>query len=92
MCKKFEVIVFSTRSQKDTNKLLDELDPLNEFISHRLSKEDCFELRPKLWAKNLRVIPREISEMIIVDSSPLGYICHLDNGVPILPYKGGSDS
>jgi CTD small phosphatase-like protein 2 len=42
--------------------------------------------------KDLRVLKRDLSSVILVDSSPCSYLQQLNNGVPLLPFTGGNDS
>ena len=41
--------------------------------------------------KDLRVLDREMSDMVLVDNAAYSYIHQLDNGIPILPYYHGKD-
>jgi CTD small phosphatase-like protein 2 len=71
--------------------ILDYIDPEKTLIDHRLYREHCVRIAEKVYTKDLKMINRELSEMILVDNSPVSYLCQLDNGVPILPYEGGED-
>jgi CTD small phosphatase-like protein 2 len=50
------------------------------------------KLHSKVYAKDLSIINRDLSKMVLVDNSPLSYLYQLENGVPILPYYGGEDN
>ena len=41
--------------------------------------------------KDLRIINRNLSEMVLVDNAAYSYAFQLENGIPILPYYEGSD-
>lgn len=41
--------------------------------------------------KDLRVINREMSDMVLVDNAAYSYLHQLDNGIPIIPYYRGTD-
>jgi RNA polymerase II subunit A small phosphatase-like protein len=45
-----------------------------------------------LLIKDLRVLKRDLSSVILVDSSPESYLHHPNNAVPLLPFSGGPDS
>jgi CTD small phosphatase-like protein 2 len=45
-----------------------------------------------VYVKDLRVINRDISEMVLVDNAAYSYAYQLDNAIPIIPYyKGKND-
>lgn len=50
------------------------------------------KLNSKLYAKDLRILGRDLSQVILVDNSPFSYLYQLENGVPILPYYQGEDT
>ena len=41
--------------------------------------------------KDLRVLNRDMSEMVLVDNAAYSYLHQLDNGIPIIPYYRGTD-
>ena len=41
--------------------------------------------------KDLRIINRDLSQMLIVDNEPYSYLFQLDNAVPIVPFNRGND-
>jgi TFIIF-interacting CTD phosphatase-like protein len=44
-----------------------------------------------VYAKDLSIINRDLSKMVLVDNSPFSYLYQVENGIPILPYYGGED-
>jgi CTD small phosphatase-like protein 2 len=50
------------------------------------------KLHQGVYAKDLRIINRDISQMLLVDNSPFSYLYQPENGVPILPFAGEADS
>ena len=50
------------------------------------------KLHNKVYAKDLRIINRDLSKIVLVDNSPLSYLYQVTNGIPILPYYGGEDT
>lgn len=42
------------------------------------------------YVKDLRIIDREPSKMVLVDNAAYSYVFQLDNGIPIIPYYNGS--
>ena len=72
--------------------VLDELDPNREYIKHRLYRKHCIEVYENLLIKDLRIIDRDLSQMVLVDNAPYSYIFQPENGIPILPFYEGQDS
>ena len=45
-----------------------------------------------MHVKDLRVIDRLLTDMVLVDNAAYSYIYQMDNGIPILPdYHGNTD-
>lgn len=89
--KNFQIIAFTASEKSYADAILDEIDPDYQYISHRLYREHCVKLQNRVYAKDLSIINRDLSKMILVDNSPLSYLYQIENGVPILPYYGGED-
>ena len=88
----FEVIAFTASERTYADAILDELDPDGQLIHHRLYRDHCVRLNAKIYAKDLSIINRDLSQMILVDNSPLSYLYQIENGVPVLPYYEGEDN
>jgi len=81
--------VFTASHSCYANVVLDHLDPNKEFIQHRLFREHCYLTSEGMYCKDLRVMDREMTDMILVDNAAYSYVAQPDNGVPILPYYHG---
>jgi CTD small phosphatase-like protein 2 len=42
--------------------------------------------------KDLRILNRSLSEVVLVDNAAYSYSFQLENGIPILPFYEGKDS
>ena len=42
-----------------------------------------------MYCKDLRVLDRNMKDMVLVDNAAYSYAAQLDNGIPILPYYHG---
>ena len=71
--------------------VLDYLDPEKRYIHHRLFREHCYATPEGMHIKDLRVLNREMSDMVLVDNAAYSYLHQLDNGIPIIPYYKGAD-
>ena len=96
--KVFEVVVFTAACREYADQILDAIDPENKLFHHRLYRESCKEciVNPsvpdaKVYVKDLRVLGRDLKDIILVDNSLLCFSYQLDNGVVCNPFKGASD-
>jgi Dullard-like phosphatase family protein len=74
MSKFYEIVVFTASEKSYADAVLDELDPTG-LIKHRLYREHCLKLGHNLYTKDLRVINRDLSQMVLVDNSAICFVC-----------------
>ena len=85
-------MVFTASHYCYGNVVIDYLDPTGEYIHHRLFRQHCHFIPPYgPYVKDLRIIDRDPSQMVLVDNAAYSYVFQKDNGIPILPYYSGSD-
>ena len=68
------MIIFTASNSCYANVVIDYLDPKGEYISHRLFRESCIQSEDGIYIKDLRVINRELSDIILIDNSPISFI------------------
>mmetsp|Transcript_17658 Transcript_17658/g.40906 ORF Transcript_17658/g.40906 Transcript_17658/m.40906 type:complete len:595 (+) Transcript_17658:44-1828(+) len=83
----FEVVIFTASQQSYADKVINALDPLGKWVSHRLYRQHCTELRGAFF-KELTLLGREASQCILVDNSPISVACNPDNGILIRSWYG----
>lgn len=91
MSKLYEIIIFSERNKAETDAVMDVLDPFSEMVKVRLSRENCMKIRNDVVTKDLRIIDRDLAQTLIIDTEPYSYLFQVDNAVPIIPFRRGSD-
>lgn len=65
------------------------LDPDNQIFKGILSRSHCLKTKHSFFIKDLRIIQnREMKDIIIVDNLIHSFAFQLDNGIPIVPWKG----
>lgn len=82
----FEVVAFTAGNQEYADQVLDALDPKGNFFSARLYREHCFKYTgdqepPVLYIKDLRVLGRDLAEVILVDNSLISFAFQTANGL-----------
>lgn len=86
----FEVIVFTASFSCYADKVIDELDPKREYIRHRLYREHCY-FSDNIYLKDLRIINRNLADLVLVDNAVYSYYFQQENGIPIIPYIQGKN-
>lgn len=84
----FEVVIFTASQKPYADRILNYLDPNNEYISMRIYREHCIRTE-KGFVKDLRVFSgRSLKDLILVDNTLLCFAFQLDNAIPISSWYG----
>jgi len=83
----FEVVVFTAAPKCYAEPILDRLDPHRTLFAHRLYEDSCRKVGHR-YIKDLRVMGRDLSSLLLVDNTPYVFSYQLDNGVPIKSFRG----
>lgn len=94
----FEVVLFTAACREYADQILNAVDPENRLFHHRLYRDSCDECTPnpvhpdaKIYIKDLRVLGRNLDDVILIDNSLICFAYQLDNGIVCNPFKGNSD-
>ena len=84
MEKLYEIVIFTASVSKYADPLLDIIDKKG-YCPFRLFREHC-SLINTTFVKDLKRLGRDLKNIIIVDNSPISYVLHPENGIPILSW------
>ena len=72
--------------------MLDYLDPHNQYIHHRLFRDNCIATNEGVFIKDLRIFAnRDLRDIVIVDNAAYSFGYQIDNGIPIVPFYYNKD-
>ncbi|CAD8210157.1 unnamed protein product [Paramecium pentaurelia] len=82
----FELIVFTASHPCYAQKVIEYLDPQKKLFSHSLYRDNCIMTTGGMYTKDLRIIDRSLSQLVLVDNASYSFGWQLDNGIPIIPF------
>ena len=69
----YEIMIFTASHGCYANVVLDYLDPQRLYIQHRLFRDSCIQTEEGVYVKDLRVINRDMCNMVIVDNAAYSF-------------------
>lgn len=81
VCNIFEVVIFTASMKPYAEQVLKALDPYNR-LKYRFYRDCCTELNGN-YVKDLRVLGRDLSKVIIIDNSDVSFAFQPENGILI---------
>lgn len=82
VCKWFNLVVFTASVQEYADPVIDWLESERKFFSARYYRQHC-TYRQGAYIKDLSSVEPDLSRVMILDNSPLSYLFHQDNAIPI---------
>ena len=80
----YDIIIFTASLNEYTTPLIPIIDKY-KVIKKVLNREYCTFWKG-LYLKELKIINKDIKDLIIVDNNPISYALNKDNGIPILTW------
>lgn len=68
LSKHFELILFTASHSTYANSIIDYIDPYNRYFAHKYFRESCYRAQEGFYIKDLRIIDREIDNILLVDN------------------------
>ncbi|MCJ1275227.1 Nuclear envelope morphology protein 1 [Puttea exsequens] len=78
----YNLIVFTASVQEYADPVIDWLEQERKYFSGRYYRQHC-TFRNGAYIKDLSSVEPDLSKVMILDNSPLSYIFHEDNAIPI---------
>ena len=61
-------MVFTASHASYAKTIVDFLDPERKYIEHWYSRDDCFKAPEGFYVKDLRIIDRKLSNLLLIDN------------------------
>ncbi|KAI4276500.1 MAG: hypothetical protein L6R35_006206 [Caloplaca aegaea] len=82
VCNWYELVVFTASVQEYADPVIDWLEQERKYFTRRYYRQHC-TFRNGAYIKDLSTVEPDLSMVMIIDNSPLSYIFHEDNAIPI---------
>lgn len=82
VCKWYNLIVFTASVQEYADPVIDWLEVERKYFAGRYYRQHC-TFRNGAYIKDLAQVEPDLSKVMIIDNSPMSYIFHEDNAIPI---------
>lgn len=82
VCKWYNLIVFTASVQEYADPVIDWLEVERKYFVGRYYRQHC-TFRNGAYIKDLAQVEPDLSKVMIIDNSPMSYIFHEDNAIPI---------
>ncbi|KAJ5893851.1 hypothetical protein N7495_005542 [Penicillium taxi] len=82
ICKWYKLVIFTASVQEYADPVIDWLEQERKYFHARYYRQHC-TYRSGAYIKDLSSVEPDLSKVMILDNSPLSYIFHEDNSIPI---------
>ena len=84
----YEIIIFTNGTKEYCDRILELIDPKQEYIKFRLYRKHSISKDNDIYLKDLSLLGRDLNKIIIIDDLAKNYKLQQDNGLPITSWKG----
>ncbi|KAJ5794363.1 hypothetical protein N7457_000962 [Penicillium paradoxum] len=78
----YKLVIFTASVQEYADPVIDWLEQERKYFQDRLYRQSC-TFRNGAYIKDLSCVEPDLSRVMILDNSPMSYIFHEDNAIPI---------
>ncbi|KAF2692105.1 hypothetical protein K458DRAFT_285960 [Lentithecium fluviatile CBS 122367] len=82
VCKWYNLIIFTASVQEYADPVIDWLENERKYFAGRYYRQHC-TFRSGAYIKDLAQVEPDLSRVMIIDNSPMCYVFHEDNAIPI---------
>ncbi|EEP80935.1 hypothetical protein UREG_05777 [Uncinocarpus reesii 1704] len=82
ICKWYKLVIFTASVQEYADPVIDWLEQERKYFQGRYYRQHC-TFRNGAYIKDLSSVEPDLSKVMILDNSPMSYIFHEDNAIPI---------
>ncbi|KAL1612433.1 Nuclear envelope morphology protein 1 [Paraconiothyrium brasiliense] len=82
VCKWYNLVIFTASVQEYADPVIDWLETERKYFAGRYYRQHC-TFRNGAYIKDLAQVEPDLSRVMIIDNSPMCYIFHEDNAIPI---------
>ena len=88
---KYELIIFTAAASLYAKAVVKIIDPESKYFRYVLTRDNCLRTKNGFFIKDLRILDRDLSSVVIIDDHVHSFGFQLDNGIPIFEFKGNTD-
>ncbi|KAK2737755.1 Nuclear envelope morphology protein 1 [Myotisia sp. PD_48] len=82
VCQWYKLVIFTASVQEYADPVIDWLEQERKYFHGRYYRQHC-TIRNGAYIKDLSSVEPDLSKVMILDNSPMSYIFHEDNAIPI---------
>jgi len=82
VCRWYDLVVFTASVQEYADPVIDWLEQDRKYFKGRYYRQHCTN-RNGAYIKDITTVEPDLSKVMIIDNSPMSYIFHEDNAIPI---------
>nr|XP_061831892.1 CTD small phosphatase-like protein 3 [Nerophis lumbriciformis] len=90
VAKVYELFVYTCAKKEYAEKILEILDPQRKLFRHRLYQDECACVLGH-YVKDLSILGRDLTKIVVLDNAPHTYPYHLMNTLPVKSWSGESE-